>query len=128
MLKLKLQYLATSWEEPFTGEDPQTGKDWEQEDKGETEDKMIGWHDWCNEHEFEQTLGDNERQGSLACCIPRGHRESDMPWWLKNNSNNAPTTDAKEAEVGQFYEDLEDLLELTPKKDVLFFVGYWNAN
>ena len=40
----------------------------------------------------------------------------------------APTNNAEEAEVGQFYEDLEDLLELTPKKDVLFFVGYWNAN
>ena len=77
---------------------------------------MIGWHHWCNEHEFEQTLGDNERQGSMACCSPWGHRESDMPWWLKNNSSNAPTTDAREAEVDQFYEDLEDLLELTPKK------------
>ena len=40
----------------------------------------------------------------------------------------APTTDAEEAEVDQFYEDLEDLLELTPKKDVLFIIGDWNAN
>ena len=39
----------------------------------------------------------------------------------------APTTDAKEAEVDQFYEDLQDLLELTPKKDVLFIIGDWNA-
>ena len=39
----------------------------------------------------------------------------------------APTTDAEEAEVDQFYEDLEDLLELTPKKDVLFIIGGWNA-
>ena len=39
----------------------------------------------------------------------------------------APTTDAEEAEVDQFYEDLEDLLELTPKKDVLFITGDWNA-
>ena len=39
----------------------------------------------------------------------------------------APTTDAKEAEVYQFYEDLQDLLELTPKKDVLFIIGNWNA-
>ena len=38
-----------------------------------------------------------------------------------------PTTDAEEAEVEQFYEDLQDLLELTPKKDVLFMVGDWNA-
>ena len=39
-----------------------------------------------------------------------------------------PATKAKEAEVDQFYEDLEDLLELTPKKDVLFIIGDWNAN
>ena len=39
----------------------------------------------------------------------------------------APTTDAKEAEVDQFYEDLEDLLELAPKKDVLFIIGDWNV-
>ena len=39
----------------------------------------------------------------------------------------APTSNAEEAEVEQFYEDLQDLLELTPKKDVLFFIGDWNA-
>ena len=39
----------------------------------------------------------------------------------------APTSDAEEAEVEQFYEDLQDLLELTPKKDVLFIIGDWNA-
>ena len=39
----------------------------------------------------------------------------------------APTTNAKEAEVEQFCEDLQDLLELTPKKDVLFIIGDWNA-
>ena len=39
----------------------------------------------------------------------------------------APTSNAKEAEVEQFYEDLQDLLELTPQKDVLFIIGDWNA-
>ena len=39
----------------------------------------------------------------------------------------APTTDAKEAEVDQIYEDLEDILELTPKEDALFIIGDWNA-
>ena len=39
----------------------------------------------------------------------------------------ALTTDAEEAEIDQFYEDLEDLIELTPKKDSLFITGYWNA-
>ena len=39
----------------------------------------------------------------------------------------APTTNAEEAEVERFYEDLQDLLELTPKKNVLFIIGHWNA-
>ena len=39
----------------------------------------------------------------------------------------APTSNAEEAEVEQFYEDLQDLLELTPQKDVLFIIGDWNA-
>ena len=39
----------------------------------------------------------------------------------------APNSNAEEAEVEQFYKDLQDLLELTPKKDVLFIIGYWNA-
>ena len=39
----------------------------------------------------------------------------------------APTSNAEEAEVEQFYEDLQDLLELTPKKDILFIIGDWNA-
>jgi len=40
---------------------------------------------------------------------------------------HAPTSNAEEAEVEQFYEDLQDLLELTLKKDVLFIIGDWNA-
>ena len=39
----------------------------------------------------------------------------------------APTSNTEEAEVEQFYEDLQDLLELTPKKDVLFIIGDWNT-
>ena len=42
-----------------------------------TEDEMVGWHHQLNGHEFEQTPGDSEGQGTLACCIPRGHKESD---------------------------------------------------
>ena len=42
------------------------------------------------------------------------------------NSSLCPTSNAEEAEVEQFYEDLQDLLELTPKKDVLFIIGDWN--
>ena len=60
------------------GKDPDAGKDWGQEKKGEKEDEMVGWHDQLNGHEFEQTLGDSEEQGSLACCSPWGCKELDM--------------------------------------------------
>ena len=56
------------------GRDPDAGKDWGQEEKEATEDEMAGWHHWLNGHEFEQTLGEREGQGSLVCCNPWGHR------------------------------------------------------
>ena len=42
-----------------------------------TEDEMVGWHHQLNGHEFEQALGVGDGQGSLACCSPWGHKESD---------------------------------------------------
>ena len=57
--------------------DPDAGKHWGQEEKGVTEDEMVGWHHWLNGHEFEQTQGDSEGQRSLACCSPWGHKASD---------------------------------------------------
>ena len=54
--------------------DPDAGKDWGQEKKGMTEDEMVGWHHWFSGHEFEQTPGDSEGQGSLVCCSSWGHR------------------------------------------------------
>ena len=53
-----------------------------------TEDKMVGWHHGLNGHEFEQTLGDSEGQGSLACCSPWGHKELDMTQQLNNSNKN----------------------------------------
>ena len=52
----------------FIGKDPDAGKGWGQEEKGMTENEMVGWHHQFNGYEFEQTLGDIEGQGSLACC------------------------------------------------------------
>ena len=49
----------------LTGQDPGAGKDWRQEEKGTTEDEMVGWHHWLDGHEFEQTARDSERQRSL---------------------------------------------------------------
>ena len=64
------------------GEDPDVGKDWRQEEKGMTEDEMVGWHHWLNGLEFEQALGVGDRQGSMAYCIPWGLKESDMTDYL----------------------------------------------
>ena len=73
-----------SW---LIGKDPDTWKDWGQEEKQATEDEMVGWHHESNGHEFEQTPGDNEGQGSLACCSPWGHKERVTTEWPNNNNN-----------------------------------------
>ena len=52
-----------------------------------TEDEMVGWHHRLNGHEFEQTPGDGEGQGSLACCSPWDHKESDTTKGLSNNKS-----------------------------------------
>ena len=56
------------------------------EEKGTTEDEMIGWHHWLNGHEFEQVPGDSEEQGSLVCCSPGGRKESYTTEQLNNNN------------------------------------------
>ena len=66
--------------------DPDAGKEWRQEEKGVTEDEMVGWHHRLNGHEFEQVPGDGEGLGSLACCSQWGSKESDTTEWLNNNS------------------------------------------
>ena len=71
----------------LAGKDPDSGKYWEQEEKGVTEDNIVGWYHWLNEHEFEQTPGDSEGQGSLACCSSWGHKESDTTELLSHNNN-----------------------------------------
>ena len=65
--------------------DPDVGKDWRQEEKGTTEDEMVGWHHQLNGHEFQQALGDGEGQGSLSCWSPWGLKELDTTELLNNN-------------------------------------------
>ena len=67
------------------GKDPGAGKDRGQEEKGTTEDGMVGWHHQLNGHDFEQTPGDSKGQGSSACCSPWGCKESNMTERLNNN-------------------------------------------
>ena len=71
--------------------DPDAGKDWRQEEKGTTEDEVLGCHHWLNGHGFEQTLEDSEGQGNLACCSSWGLKELDMTvteqQWIHWNKN-----------------------------------------
>ena len=57
------------------------------EEKGTTEDEMVGWHHRLNGHEFEQALGDSEGQGCLVCCSPWFLKESDMTLCLNNDTH-----------------------------------------
>ena len=85
MLKLKLQYFGyLMWRIDSLEKTVIAGKDGQQEKKGVTEDEMVGWHHRLNGHEFEQTLGDSEGQGSLACCSPWDRKELDATEWLNN--------------------------------------------
>ena len=68
-------YDVKSW---LIRKDPDAGKDGRQEEKGMTEDEMVGWHHRLNGHEFEQTLGDGEGQGWLACGSPWDLKELDV--------------------------------------------------
>ena len=59
------------------GKDPDAGKDWRWEEKGMTEDEMVGWHHRPDGHEFEQAPGVGDGQRSLSCCGPWGHKQLD---------------------------------------------------
>ena len=85
--------------------DPDAGKDWRQQEIGTTEDEMVGWHHQLNGHEFEQALGDGERQVGLACCSLWGSKESD---WLSEWTATIPTIH------GALTVDLYPKLHLTP--------------
>ena len=72
-----LATYAKSW---LTGKDPDAGKDWGQEEKGATEDEMVGWGHWFSGHKFESTLVDNEGLASLASCSPWGLQRVGHDW------------------------------------------------
>ena len=84
MLKLKPQYFGHLMRRANSLEKTLAGKNRRQEEKGMTEDEMVGWHHQLDGHEFEQALGDGKRQGSLACCSPWGHKQSNTTEQLTN--------------------------------------------
>ena len=73
--------------------DTDAGKDWRQEEKGTTEDEMVGWHHRLDEHGFGRTLGVDDGQGGLACCSSWGRKESDTTKqlnWTELNPGSIP--------------------------------------
>ena len=81
MLKLKLQYFGhLMWRTDSLGRTLMLGKT--RQEKGTTEDEMVGWHHWLNGHEFELPSGVGDGQGSQACCNPWGRKESHTTKWL----------------------------------------------
>ena len=76
---------------------------------------MINWRVW------------NAVQGAVSKTIEWSVRFQGKPFNITVIQVYPPTSNTEEAEVERFYEDLQELLELTPKKDVLFIIGDWNA-
>ena len=77
---------AKNW---LIGKDLDAGKQWRQEEKGTTEDEMVGWHHLQDGREFEQGPGVRDGQGGLACCSPWGCKELDMTDWLDWTDGNS---------------------------------------
>ena len=77
MLKLKLQSFVHLMPRTDLFEKTLMLGKRRREEKGTTEDEMVGWHHWLNGHEFEQTPGIDDGQGGLVCCGPWGHKELD---------------------------------------------------
>ena len=75
---------AKSW---LTAKDPDAGKDWRREEKGTTEDKIVGWHHRLNGHEFEQASGDGEGQGACHAAVNEVNKESDRAERLSGSNN-----------------------------------------
>ena len=94
MLKLKLWYFGHwMWRTDSLEKTLMLGKiESRRRKKGTTKDEMVGWHQWLNRYKFEQGPGVGGGQGSLVCCSPWGHKESDMTerWnWIESCWDNS---------------------------------------
>ena len=106
----------THWKGPWCWERLRTGGE------GHTKDEIIGWHNWLNENEFEQTPGDSERQGGLACCSPWGPKEVDtLSDWITTNKKKKTKLSFRNG----LWKLVENLLTLTP---TLLRVNPWWHN
>ena len=91
MLKLQLQYFGHLMRRTDSLEETLIGKDWRQEEKGTTEDEMVGWHHGLDGHEFEQSPGDGEAQGSWSCYSPWDCKRVGHDWATELTDNTRIT-------------------------------------
>ena len=94
---------------------PVAVKDWRQEEKGMTEDKMVGWHHQFDGHEFEWTPGVGDGQGSLECCSPEGQKQLDMTsaWRIPGTGEPGGPPSMGSHRVGHDWSDLAVVTELS---------------
>ena len=91
-----------------TGKDPNAGKDWRREEKGMTEDEIVGWHHCLDRHEFEQVPVVGDGQGSLVYCSPWGHKESDT--YERLNGTYSKLILNKATEAAQWQENVQQMV------------------
>ena len=100
-----------SW---FIWKNPDAGKDWGQEEKGMTEDEMVGWHHWLDGREFEWTPRVGNGQGGLACYSSWGRKESDMTKRL----NWTETSRKLCLHIGKWYKTLWLIITETDQRQI----------
>ena len=123
-----------SW---LIGKDSDAGRDWGQEEKGTTEDEMVGWHHRLDAHEFEWTPGVGDGQGGLVCCSSWGLKESDtterLNWteltfiaWVFQHLRFAsdPILTSRSSDVSQSFE--EKMGSLSKSRQERTFQSWWH--
>ena len=85
-LKLKLQYFGHLLQSQFIGKDPDAGKDWGQEEKSVTEDEIVGWYHWLNEHEFQEIVKDREVR---SAAVHEVAKRSQLSNWTTTSRKRA---------------------------------------
>ena len=121
LLKLKPQYFGHLMRRTDSFEKTLMLGKRRQEEKGMTEDEMVGWHHRLNAHEFEQAPGVGDGQGSLVCCSSWGGKESETTEWLNNNcafitltKNNNNSLMSSFTSPHAYFLDFPNLLDLFP--------------
>ena len=114
---INLDSILKSRDITLPTKDPDAGKDWGREEKGTTEDEMVGWHHQLNGHGFGWTPGVGDGQEGLACCSPWGRKELDTTEWLnwtdlKHSIWKEPTFKKSQLEVECYdHKSVSDLVK-----------------